>query len=114
MKSNESNESNEKVIQLTNENIQRAELTLLVTMEDVPEDARNKALKAFGVPDGEYARLVRKFRFVLKEFRIQRGTYKGEFDEAVNNKLDAHDMEQGHKLLDSIMKGIAKRNGVKL
>lgn len=101
-----------KVTPLTDKRAQQAELTLLVGMEGVSEEERNKALKAFGVPDGEYERLVRKYRFLLKEFRTQKGTYKGEFDTPENKDLDAHEVEQGHKLLDLIIKNIAKRNGI--
>lgn len=84
---------------------QRAELTMLLVMEETPRDMRQRKAEQLTIPWSEYKRIVRKYRYVLRAYRKQKGTYEGEFeDKQPIAELSQQEIARGHELLNDIVK----------
>jgi len=93
------------VTELTPDNIQKAELTMLLIMEETRRDDRKAQAKKLGVPWAEYKQLVRKYRMILRAYRIKNETYEGEFEPRKTGRaLTAQEISRAHEMLDKIIK----------
>jgi len=85
----------------------KTELTMLLIMEATKRDKRKAYAEFLGIPWSEYKRYVKKYRYVLRAYRKDNGTYKGEFENVeASADLTQQQIAEGHKLLDSIIKHI--------